>query len=185
MPFLEYYGDEAEGRWFTIGHDPDTKQEVKIKVRGVPANEAERIERRYRRKIKSVPAGMRLQSLTQVPDAKKWDLLFDNGCYAWMDCEGFTIGLRDDAAVRLFKQEVGGSPKIGDSVCVDGKLTDKIKREIFNKKTIVLTKVIECADLLEKEHMSEEAEETENLPTGSSSSSTTRSPSPSAENVDS
>ncbi len=183
MPFLDYYGSEAEGRWFEIGTDDDSGKRVELRVRSVPASEAERIERKYRRRIKNPPPGARLQSLYMVPDAKKWDQLFDNGCYAWIDCKNFSLSVRDEDGARFMSKELQKNVKIGDVVVLDGKLTDKIKREIFDKKTSILLRVIEIADQLEKEHLAEEAAETENLSTGSNSDSTTEYQKNNAEDV--
>lgn len=168
MPFLDFYSEKAPGQEFCLGSDPDTKQDVMVYVRSVPGNVIEDIERKHRKR-KTVKGGA---PVYEIPQNKKLLVAFEQAAYAWTECKGFTAVPRDKEGAALFSKELGRKISIGETVVLDGKLTDRIKIAIFNMNTKIFERITEMANLVDEENIDEEAGHTENLLTGSNGEST-------------
>ncbi len=78
--------------------------------------------------------------------------LKDKACWAWTGCEGLTVKIADDEAAAQWSQLLGEPVMAGQTVALDGRLTDPVKRRIFAKDVDLAVWILRRADELARKY---------------------------------
>lgn len=160
MAFLESYADEVHpGNWHPVGFDSTRNVRVRLRVRPESRELREDLDKKFQR-----PDKVRGVQFMRIPPKLQEKADVFQACAVWADTENFWVKLKTDAACALYKQELklAEYPAIGTEVCIDGKLTDKLKEEILNGNMSLTLTILSKARLLEEQTAAEEEELTKN-----------------------
>lgn len=168
MALFEVAGDSSNdpGRRMSVGKTPKG-EEVFFWIRRVPAFVYTEIEKRhpYKRKFdRRTSSWIRRRSRHEEKMAQ-----YEQLAYALRRIEGPLFSVTDEKGAELFSTLSGKDLAVGDDVIFDT-LTDKAKFAIFDYLPVAAAEVLRCINEINRADQVDEAEEDENLSTGSSGS---------------
>jgi hypothetical protein len=131
MVFLRAWSDDDTGEVVQIGTDSidGVKTPVLIRVRPLNDDEALAIENKYGREERVETANSVMRA--KVPDSDQLvQMLAEKVCSAWLDTQNFWVGIEDDKAAQEWSGVLKKKVAAGDRFCLDGILSDTIKKKI-------------------------------------------------------
>lgn len=156
MPLRDFGNRENDpGTHHELGVDPDTGDIIYLRIRALTDDKAIENRKRYRKPKRKVRGQWEEEPLD---DEALQKVGWANICWMWTDCENFLVILQDDEAVELYSRELGDPPyklqtkkkgskpkegfsiketsnalKKGDTILLDGRLTDGLKRHLCER----------------------------------------------------
>lgn len=150
MAFLETYTDEENpGVWYTLARDPDRNVPVQFRIRAESRELREALDKEFGRDQKA--RGIKYRS---IPDKLQQKADVAQAARLWTDAKNLWIRVRTQGAIELYSEEMqlnGNGPALGDEVCLDGKLTDKIKQDILDQNMALTLAILAKGRLLEEQ----------------------------------
>ncbi len=138
------------GSLHELGQDPETGKAILLRVRALTDDKALESRKRYTKRTK-VSGQWKEELDSEGLQKAGWA----NICWMWTDSENLVVKLEDDEAVVLYAKELGDPPyklqmkskkkdpwslkessnalKKGDSVLLDARLTDGLKRHLCER----------------------------------------------------
>lgn len=148
----------SKSRWFLIGHDKG--KDVHLEVRPVPAILDRQLRREVFGEIKARKAG-------NQPVARQLERYEDyaaaRAVYAAVNSKNFFLGLGDEAAVAQYGPLLGVEAKAGGEVCLDGKWTEELKKQLVQDFPRFAAKASDLADSILQADLEEETEATDDF----------------------
>lgn len=154
-----------------LGFDPETGKEILLRIRALTDDKALESRKRY------TPPRKKVRGEWKEEPPSNEDFLkigWSNICWMWTDSVGLYVRLEDDEAVQLYSRELGDPPytlqsrkkgskktfvdkessnvlKKGDTVLLDGRLTDGLKRHLCERFGTIARFVNEVNNELQQE----------------------------------
>jgi len=178
MAILEDHGAQSDdpGRFHRWMEDPDRKVMVYLKIRPLTREKHQEILRRYGVFRKNRATGTKEWQI--VDEGRRAESNIEGACWMWTDSKDFYVRASVAEAVEFFRSHLGPEAvnglAPGQEVCLDGRLTDEIKRYLLRKYWPLSAFIGQYALALQREDEEEEEALTENLPPGSNSGSSSQ-----------
>lgn len=117
------------GSWFPFGEDAP----FEIRVRRVPYDVAQRINKRYGRETMVVVDGIKRPHIERnLEEQTNW--LLDQAAWAWSDAKGLQIEVGDEEGARLWTGLLKREVSVGDVLDLSGgDLNDAVKKRILTQ----------------------------------------------------
>ena len=178
--------DNDPGTFHTLGDDPETGKEIYFKIRALTDDMLADARKKVNKPKRKIDGQWKAEPLDDE-DFKEigWHTVY----WMWTDSLDLFMRIEDDEALEIYNKELGGPPyklqtktkkgfgvkessnalKKGDSVLVDGRLTDGLKRHLCERYGKFASFVIEVNNDLQTKFGEGEDRLQENLSTGSPS----------------
>lgn len=122
---------DVDGDWITVGKDgvdsEGKPKPVRFRVRMLTPRERDDCQRRAYGKLKGRQLGRELASrLASRAEAET----IERAIVEILDSDNYTIRIVA-ADVELYSEELKRTVKAGEEICLDGKWTEKLKRDVF------------------------------------------------------
>ena len=154
-----------------LGFDPETGEKIFLRIRALTDDKAIESRKRHAPPRKKVRGEWREEQPSNEDLAKIGWL---NICWMWTDASGLFVRLEDDEAVEMYSKELGEPPytlqmkkkgakkaftekessnalKKGDTVRLDGRLTDGLKKHLCERFGTIARFVNEVNNELQQE----------------------------------
>jgi hypothetical protein len=152
MAFFKEYGrpEGDQGEWFDI--PAQDSERVRLRIRRIPFELGMKLESRYGREELVVnKAGFKRPQRVHTGD-EEISILNDKASWAWVGCEGLTVEIADDEAAAQWSQLLNEPVSAGQTVSLDGRLSEPIKRRLFGKDLDLAVWILKRADEIGKRY---------------------------------
>jgi hypothetical protein len=131
VAFRSSYGSKSNpGIWINVGYDHELNVQPQLRITRLSDEMREAAEQKYGVLKRDKRTGVRSLVIPDDPDTRRAVGYF----YAfrmWTETKNVYIKCENEEAAELYGKELGKKVEIGESVCIDGNLSDNIKNAIL------------------------------------------------------
>lgn len=130
--------DRDQGRWFVYGKDPESQEQLELRVRRLPPAEERQIEFRisgHKRTTRFVKGGREM--VVDLEKAIAEGLA--KASAAMVDSKGFEVDIADAATAAVYAELLGVPSVATGMLCLDGKWNDRLKRHVLDQLPELIT----------------------------------------------
>lgn len=168
MALIKQFGrmESDQGTLIKVSNDPDSGDEVFLRIRHLPQATAQAIENKFgyekdvQAEVEAEPGGKRASAFFRQRIHSSEDIVAivrEKAIKAWVDSKGLKYVAEDEDAATRVTKFLGITVEPKTEVCLDGRLNDEMKHYILKDNHPLATWIVERATEIGKREYSKEA----------------------------